>query len=126
MSASGTIARLSTAAVDGGYTVTRTANGGYDASTGDAVDGSITTFSLDPAVVQPYGGRGVTGLIEGRHTENIILILTTVELLGTSVAFQADRVTFRGELHEVLKVDGPFTLRGDTHYEVYAARMVAP
>jgi hypothetical protein len=126
VSASGTIARLSTVAADGGYTVTRTANAGYDPATGDAVDGTITTFSLDPAVVQPYGGRGVVGLKEGRHTENIILIMTSVELLCVSAAFQADRVSFRGEMHEVLKVDGPLTLRGDSHYEVYAARMVAP
>ena len=60
------IERLSTVAADGGYTITRVANGGYDPTTGDAVDGTTTTFSLDPAVVHAYGGRGVVGLVAGR------------------------------------------------------------
>lgn len=125
MSVSNVIASLSTAAADGGYTVTRTTNTGYDPATGDAAAGVVTTFSID-AVVEPARGKRLMARVEGRHTEGTILIMTTTSLVVTSAAFQADTLVYLGELYEVLQVDGPFRLRGDTHYEVYAARLVQP
>lgn len=128
MSLVGVIARLSTAVADGGYTVTRTANGGYDPDTGDATDGAVTTFPLDAVIhtTDQLNGRGVVAGQEGRHTEDVILIMTSVELFTVSSSFQADKVTYRGDTYEVVRVDGPFTLRGASHFEVYAARMVNP
>lgn len=125
MSVSDVITSLSTAATDGGYTVTRQANAGYDGATGDAITGTITTFSID-AVIEPAQGKRLTARVEGRHTEATILIMTSTALRAPAPSWQADRVMYLGELFEVLQVDGPITLAGDSHYEAYAARLVQP
>lgn len=124
MSVVGIIARLSTAVADGGYTVTRATNAGYDGATGDALPGVTTTFSLD-AVIVPYAGHMVVG-VEGRHTDDTIEILTTTALNTVSTTQQADRVAYLGQTYEVMRVDGPIHLRGGTHYEALAVRLVQP
>jgi hypothetical protein len=125
VSALGALARLSTAAADGGYTYTRTVQGAYDASSGDFVPGAATDSTFD-AVIMPYSGKTMITPIEGRHTENVIMILTAVALTTESPAFAADLVTYLAERYEVMRVEGPISLRGGTHYQVYAARLVTP
>lgn len=125
MSVVGVIGVLSTSDEDGGYVVTRTVNAGYDATTGDTIDGATSTLTID-AVVEPSAGRRLIGREEGRHTEDTIAIYTETALLVGSSGHQPDTLVFLGEVYEVLRVDGPFHLGGDTHYECYAARLVAP
>lgn len=124
MSILGALARLSTSVADGGYTYTRRTQGTYDPATGDYVEHAPTTTAFD-AVVTPYTGKTMFSPVEGRHTEDVILIMTAVALSTDSPALEADRVTYLSEVYEVMRVEGPLRLRGGTHYQVYAARLAA-
>lgn len=115
-----TIASLKT----GTYTVTRTA----DAAPvmGRKVAGSSSTFPI-VAVVQPYqGGRKMLPLPEGVRSEETVHVHTATALRTRDDGGEADSISIDGEDYRVWAVEGPFKLRGSTHYEAYASRRTRP
>lgn len=119
------IASLSTADTEtaGAYTVTRTAEG--TATLGRYTVGGASTFTID-AVVQPLDARSMTPLPSGVRSEDVRLLHTATALRTRDNAGEADRVSIGGETFAVWKVDGPWTLGGETHYEVHVARRGQP
>lgn len=124
MSLSDVITRFSTAEADSvpaGYVVTRTVVGGID-STGNVIDGSRSTFTIN-ACVQPLNGRSLMMLPEGTRTEDVRVIDSMTALQCQPIP---DHISIRAEDYAIWKVDGPLTLGGLSHYIAYAARQVQP
>lgn len=116
-----TIASMKT----GTYTVTRTGAGTYPTN-GRLSAGSTSTFPIT-AIVQPYqGGRKMLPLPEGVRSEETKHIHTAAALRTRDGGGAQDFITISGEDYHVWAVEGPFTLGGSTHYEVYASRRAKP
>ena len=62
-------------------------------------------------------------LPEGVHAEDVRVLFTADPLQVTPTP---DVISIQGEDYAVIKSNGPYTLNGFTHYEVYAARQVVP
>lgn len=119
MAINNVIQRLKT----GTYTVTRTA--ASTLSQGRKVAGSTSTFPTD-AIVQPLDPRTMLPLPEGVRAEDVRLIHTADLIRTQDQNGEADAFTIGGEQFYAWKVSGPWTLRGETHYEVHAARRGKP
>lgn len=104
----------------GVYTVSRPGAG--TVSAGVYTPGAATTFTID-AVVQPVG-HDLRVVPEGRRVEDVRRIYTVTLLRST--ASGPDVVTIDGDPYEVFRVDGPWTMDGETHYVAYAARQTVP
>lgn len=115
------VTRLST----GTYTVTRTPNGTL--ANGKYTPSASPTTTPIVAVVEPYAnGRHVMPLPIGMRAEDVRIVMTTFALRTRDDAGEADIVTIGGEPFHVFAVEGPWTLRGASHYEAYAARKAKP
>lgn len=113
------IGRLKT----GTFTVTRTAEGSQ--TLGRYTPGGTSTFPID-AVDQPLEWRTLLPLPEGVRAEDVKLLHTTTALRTRDGNGEADFVTIRGDDYYVWKVGGPYTIRGNTHYEAHVARKKRP
>lgn len=101
----------------GTYTVTRTA--APTVVDGYAVAGASSTFQV-VAVVVPLSGRDLQSLPEGLLATDSRKVITATQLRPTDV------VTIDSEPWAVYGIDGPYTLRGGTHYNALVARQVTP
>ena len=116
MSRLGAIDRFST----GSYTVTRPTAG--TVAFGKTTPGVPTTFTISKASVQPVG-EDLTVVPEGRSASDVKVIYTYTELRGGTLP---DVITILGQPYEVYRVQGPWTMRGETHWVAYAARQTIP
>lgn len=105
----------------GTYVVTRTATG--TTVNGRYTPGAASTFNVD-AVVQPLDPRTVTPLPEGVRSEDVRLVhlYGTTPMRTSDGGLEADYVTIGGEKFYAWKVEGPWQLRGSTHYEAHVAK----
>lgn len=113
------IARLKT----GTYTVTRIGNG--TTVLGRYTPAASSTFPID-AVVQPLTPRTLIVLPEGVRSEDVRLIHTTTPLRTRDNNGEADAISIAGESFVVWRVSGPWTIRGNTHYEAHVSRQGKP
>ena len=89
----------------GDYTVTRTAIGAFVNSI--AVPGAVTTLAVNASVYQ-MTGRDLLLLPEARRSESQMILFTATRLYtgaqagtGSEAAYEADKITINGLLHEV-------------------------
>lgn len=108
----------------GTYTVTRRAAGALVA--GRLVAGATSTFSVVMSV-QPTGARDQVLMPEGVHYEDAVVAYSATELKPQKVdTGHGDEFTHEGETYRVFAVEGPWTMDGDTHWVVRAARRRVP
>lgn len=119
-----TISRMSTAANDGGYTVTRTAQGTIDQQ-GNYTNGAVTQFALTPAVIQPSSGKNLAITPSGNFATDVIAIACHVQLHTEDAEFKPDVIRYRGRDYAVVKVEWPIWLNGESHCEAYATKQGA-
>ena len=119
MGLNGAIGRLKT----GTYTVTRVANG--TTVLGRYTVGGTSTFPI-VAAVQPLGARVMIVLPEGVRADDVRLVHTVTPLHTRDNSGEADSISIGGETYYVWQVSGPWTIRGDTHYEAHVARRGKP
>lgn len=81
-----------------------------------------TAIDLGPydAVVVPASGDDLKVLPEGTHVEGAQKIVVAQPMKA------GDTTALFGTTYKVLRVDGPWTLRGSTHYNLIAVKDVKP
>lgn len=105
---------------DGTYTVTRRAAG--TTTNGRYTPGASSTFTIT-AVVVPLGSAGLDVVPEGYRVEDLLTVLTDVELRPSATG--PDTLVVNGEAYAVYSVNS-FEIDGETHWEAKIARQVVP
>ena len=120
MSLLSTIERFKTAV---SYTVTR--EGTETITLGVVTPGATSTFPI-VASIQPVSGSDLQLLPEGEHAKESRVLYTATQLIARSETVAGDSVAIDSEAWRVVRVDGPWIHRGETHYRVFVVRTVAP
>lgn len=99
------IASLIASFSTGTYTITRTTRVSNPVR-GRIQAGTVTTFDIT-ASVSPFDPMGIQRLPEGRRSIDTLLFFTTTLLYfgGQGDTYEADKISYNGELWEMNKVD---------------------
>jgi hypothetical protein len=97
---------------------------------GVATPGATSIVTLTNPCVQPADGANLKTAPEGHRLEDLLVIYTPTRLLAT--AGRPDTISIdwpvgdTPQTYAVVKVEGPWMLRGSTHYRAWVARQVTP